>query len=169
MWKCNGSNKFKAHQFPVVEYPALVDVRQLLGEGDGVLPVLAALQQVDHVQVQLLLPLPLLLRRVSERRGKIVLSFLSSHTLSGKCQQMQYSSSHAPCREDWIWGKDRLKRGNGNSHVWMSPHQSTCCICCIHLSMGGRHISSPSIYMRTSSLSNGEHSLSQAQWIFIHK
>ena len=43
------------------------------------LPVLAALQQVDHVQVQLLLPLPLLLRRVSERRGKIVLSFLSSH------------------------------------------------------------------------------------------
>ena len=58
----------EAHQFPVVEYPALVDVRELLGEWDGVLPVLAALQQVDHVQVQLLLPLPLLLRRVSERR-----------------------------------------------------------------------------------------------------
>ena len=58
----------KAHQFPVVEDPALVDVSELLGEGDGVLPVLAALQQVDHVQVQLLLPLPLLLRRVSERQ-----------------------------------------------------------------------------------------------------
>ena len=84
-------NKFRsmldAHQFPVVEDPALVDVCELLGEGDGVLPMLASLQQVDHVQVQLLLPLPLLLRRVPERRGKIVLSFSSSHTLGsvGKC------------------------------------------------------------------------------------
>ena len=59
----------EAHQFPVVEDPALVHVGELLGEGDGVLPVLAALQQVDHVQVQLLLPLPLLLRRVSEKEG----------------------------------------------------------------------------------------------------
>ena len=69
-------NVLEAHQFPVVEYPSLVDVGELLGEWDGVLPVLAALQQVDHVQVQLLLPLPLLLRWVSVgRRGKIVLSY----------------------------------------------------------------------------------------------
>ena len=60
----------KAHQFPVVEDPALVDVGELLGEGDGVLPVLATLQQVDHVQVQLLLALPLLLRRIPETRGQ---------------------------------------------------------------------------------------------------
>ena len=56
----------ETHQFPVVEDPALVDVSELLGEGDGVLPMLPPLQQVDHVQVQLLLPLPLLLRRVPE-------------------------------------------------------------------------------------------------------
>ena len=66
----------EAHQFPVVEDPALVDVSELLGEGDGVLPVLAALQQVDHVQVQLLLPLPLLLRRVSERRRRQDCAFI---------------------------------------------------------------------------------------------
>ena len=66
----------KAHQFPVVEDPSLVDVREFLGEWDGVLPVLAALQQVDHVQVQLLLPLPLLLRRVSERRRRQDCAFI---------------------------------------------------------------------------------------------
>ena len=68
---------FGTCQFAVVEDPALVDVGEFFGEGDGVLPVLAALQQVDHAQVQLLLALPLLLRRISvEKQISCKMGFL---------------------------------------------------------------------------------------------
>ncbi len=60
-----------AAQLLVVEDLLLVEVGQLLAEGNGVLPLLVPLEVVDDLQVELLLSLPLFLTRISvEREGK---------------------------------------------------------------------------------------------------